>query len=75
MLLAARTTFITAATMGPFPLFACTLCDSAQAVSVRARLVQPDLWLTLCAIMAPLALLAGIIALIAHDPAGASRLK
>ena len=50
--------------------FACTLCHSAQAVSVRARLLQPDLWFNLCAVLLPLALLAWAIGMVAIGPTG-----
>jgi ABC-type phosphate transport system auxiliary subunit len=62
-------------TIGVWPAqaLACTLCDSGQAISVRARLLQPDLWLNLGAVGLPLVMLAGVIALVAHDPRGGSR--
>ena len=63
------------ATAGVWPAqaFACTLCDSVQAISVRARLLQPDLWLNLGAILLPLALLTGILVIVARVPAGRRR--
>jgi hypothetical protein len=65
------------ATAGSWPAqaVACTLCDSIQATSVRARLLQPDLWLNLGAILLPLALLAGILMTVARNPDPEGRLK
>jgi hypothetical protein len=65
----ARFTVTAATGMWPAQAFACTLCDSAQAVSVRARLLQPDLWFNLCAVLVPLALFAAVVALVARHPA------
>ncbi len=57
-------------TFGTWPAqgFACTLCHSPQAVSVRARLLQPDLWFNLCAVLLPLALLAWTVGMVAIGP-------
>ena len=55
--------------------FACTLCHSPQAVSVRARLLQPDLWFNLCAILLPLALLAWTVGMVAVGPANRRRAR
>jgi hypothetical protein len=65
------------ATAGTWPAqaLACTLCDSSQAASVRARLLQPDVWLNLGAILLPLALLAGILVMVARNPDPEGRLK
>jgi len=53
--------------VGAWPVrgFACTMCHSPQAVSVRARLLQPDLWFNLCATLLPLLLLAWMIGMVA----------
>jgi hypothetical protein len=56
--------------MIPTEVLACTLCDSPQATSIRARLLQPDLWFNLCAIALPIALLASIVAVVHFDPVG-----
>jgi len=56
--------------MTPTQVLACTLCDSPQATSIRARLLQPDLWFNLCAIALPIALLASIVAVVHFDPVG-----
>ena len=68
-------TALIAAGAWPARAIACTLCDSVQAVSVRARLLQPDLWLNLGAILLPLIMLMGILAVVARDPAGRRRPK
>ena len=47
---------------------ACTLCHSAQAISVRERLLGPDLALNLAAILLPVTALLAIVALVARDP-------
>jgi hypothetical protein len=67
----------TIAFIGSWPVqaFACTLCHSQQAASIRARLLQSDLLLNLCAVVLPLALLAWIIALIASGSTGGSRAR
>jgi hypothetical protein len=56
--------------IGAGPAFACTLCPSAQAISIRARLFGPDLWANLAAVSLPLLLLLAIIARIAREPRG-----
>lgn len=63
---------VTVALMGTWPVqaFACTLCHSEQAASVRARLLQSDIWLNACTVVLPLAMLAWIIALVVSGPAG-----
>ncbi|WP_420139465.1 hypothetical protein [Sphingomonas sp.] len=55
------------------PAFACTLCHSPQSASIRERLLQPDLWLNLGAILFPIGLLVWIVALVAHAPAAKDR--
>lgn len=47
---------------------ACTLCHSAQAISVRESLLGPDLALNLAAILLPVTALLAIVALVARDP-------
>ena len=54
----------------PAEVFACTLCHTPQATSIRARLLQPDLWFNLCAVALPIALLASIVAVIHFGPVG-----
>ena len=51
------------------PAMACTLCNSTQAMSVRARLLEPDLLWNAAAIMLPLLGLLAIIALAVREPA------
>ena len=57
-----------AVALQPATAAACTLCYSRQAILVRERLCQDDLWWNGCAILLPLALLASIVALAAHEP-------
>lgn len=52
----------------PVPAAACILCHSPQSISVRARLLQPDLWLNLGAVALPLAVMAWIVALVCLGP-------
>ena len=54
----------------PVDAFACTLCGSPQAISVRARLLQPDLWFNLFAVALPLVLLGLVVAFARRDPVG-----
>lgn len=65
-----RIAVITTTGMWSVDAFACTLCHSPQAVSVRARLLQSDLWSNLFMVVLPIALLGWIIAMVAHGPAG-----
>ncbi|GEM_PF-6513945 len=48
---------------------ACTLCHSSQAISIRARLLGPDLLWNLAAVVLPLTLLLAVIVLVLHEPA------
>jgi hypothetical protein len=64
-----RLLLLAASVWQPAEVFACTLCDSPQATSIRARLFQPDLWFNLCAVSLPIALLASIVAVIHFEPA------
>ena len=57
----------------PKPAMACTLCHSAQATSVRTRLLGPDLLWNLAAILLPLAGLLAIVALVLCEPAKPGR--
>lgn len=50
------------------PAMACTLCNSSQAMSVRARLLEPDLLWNAAAILLPLLGLLAIIALAVREP-------
>jgi predicted permease len=52
----------------PVPALACTLCQSAQAASIRDRLMAPDLWWNACAIILPLSLLLAVVALVLREP-------
>ncbi|MGK6325128.1 hypothetical protein ACMGDM_18845 [Sphingomonas sp. DT-51] len=52
----------------PSPAAACTLCHSAPAISVRERLLSPDLASNLAAILLPVTALLAIVALVARDP-------
>jgi hypothetical protein len=54
----------------PSPAAACTLCHSARAISVRERLLGPDLTSNLAAILLPVTALLAIVALLARDPDG-----
>jgi hypothetical protein len=56
----------------PVPALACTLCRSAQATSIRERLLAPDLWWNACAIVLPLLLLLSLVTLAAREPATGS---
>ena len=67
----------TAAALGllalPGAAMACTLCDSAQAVSIRQRLFDGELWRNGAAVLLPIALLLLIVAAVGRDPAAAGR--
>ena len=50
------------------PAFACTLCHSEPALSVRARLMEPDLAWNVATILLPLTGLLAIVAWVAYEP-------
>lgn len=52
----------------PAPAWACTLCGSAAAVSVRARLLDGGLGWNALAVLLPIAVLLLIIAAVAYEP-------
>ncbi|MCC2975455.1 hypothetical protein LK533_02055 [Sphingomonas sp. PL-96] len=56
------------ASLPPAPALACTLCHSPQAVSVRERLLSPDLWWNACAVVLPLLFLLALVALVLREP-------
>ena len=49
---------------------ACTLCNSRQAVSIRARLFEGDLWWNAAAVLLPISLLLLLVAAVAREPRG-----
>jgi hypothetical protein len=52
----------------PDAAFACTLCYSPQAVSLRAQLFDGNLWWMGAAILLPIVLLLLIVAVVAREP-------
>jgi hypothetical protein len=71
----ARAGFAFLAALLAGPAHACTLCDSVQAMSVRARLLAHDLWWNACAVALPLVLLLVVIGWIAYEPDSALKPK
>jgi hypothetical protein len=73
MRIALSTVIIVSFGSWPISAFACILCHSEPAASVRERLLQPDLVINALAVALPLALLAWVVALVAGRPLAGGR--
>lgn len=54
--------------LAPTSTLACTLCHSLPALTIRARILGPDLSWNVAAMLLPLFLLGAIVAIVCYEP-------